>query len=402
MKTLYLECKMGAAGDMLTAALLELHPDPEDFLRRFNACGLPKVRTRLEPMVKCGVKGSHAVVEIDGEEEQPDGEGHAHHHHRHLPEIEEILAKVNAGEAAKRDALAVYRLLAEAESKVHGVPVEQIHFHEVGELDAIADVLAVSMLLEELAPEKIVASPVHVGGGFVRCAHGRLPVPAPATAELLRDIPMYTGDILSELCTPTGAALLRHFCASFGPMPAMRVEAVGCGMGKKDFPRLNAVRAFLGASGEEAEALWELSCNLDDCTGEALGFAQEELFAAGALDVWTSPISMKKGRPAVQLCCLCREGRKEALVRLLFRHTTTLGVRAFACERYALHREQRTAETAFGPVRVKTAEGFGVRREKPEYEDLARLARENGLTLDEVRAAVHGVECSGKRSLRKN
>lgn len=386
MKTLYLDCGMGAAGDILTAALLELHPDPEGFLRRFNSCGLPGVRTRLEPTVKCGVKGTRAVVEIDGKEERPDGVGHAHRHRR-LPDIEEILAQTDASDSARRDALAVYRLIAGAESKVHGEPVSEIHFHEVGELDAIADVLAVSMLLEELRPERIMASPVSVGGGFVRCAHGVLPVPAPATAELLRGIPTGGGDIQSELCTPTGAALLRHFCTAFGPMPVMRVEAVGCGMGKKDFERLNAVRAFWGESdGESAEELlFELACNLDDCTGEALGFAQEELLGAGALDVWTAPIGMKKGRPAVQLCCLCREEDREALLRLFFRHTTTLGVRVFPCTRYALRRESRTAETPLGPVRMKTAEGYGVRREKPEYEDLARLARENGLSLDEVR-----------------
>ena len=386
MKTLYLDCAMGASGDMLTAALLELHPDPEGFLARLNAAGIPHVHTRLERVQQCGVCGSHTVVEIDGEEEQPDGGETAHpHHHRHLPDVETILNSASVGEKARSGALAVYRLLAEAESKVHGMPVQEIHFHEVGQLDAIADVLAVSMLLDELAPERILASPVHVGGGYVRCAHGLLPVPAPATAELLRGIPQYTGEIPSELCTPTGAALLRHFCADFGPMPAMRVERVGYGMGIKRFERLNAVRAFWGECEDTSARLWELCCNLDDCTGEALGFAQEELLRAGALDVWTAPIGMKKGRPAVQLCCLCREEDKEPLLRLLFRHTTTLGVRAFPCERYALRRESRTAETPFGPVRIKMAEGYGVRREKPEYEDLARLARENGLSLDEVR-----------------
>lgn len=388
MKTLYLDCGMGAAGDMLTAALLELHPAPEGFLVRLNAAGIPHVHTRLERVKQCGVCGSRVAVEIDGKEEQPDGETATHpHHHRPLPDVESILNGASVGEKARGDALAVYRLLAEAESTVHGVPVSEIHFHEVGQLDAIADVLAVCMLLEELSPDRILASPVHVGGGYVHCAHGLLPVPAPATAELLRGIPQYTGEIPSELCTPTGAALLRHFCSDFGPMPVMRVEAIGCGMGKKDFERLNAVRAFWGESDEESagELLYELACNLDDCTGEALGFAQEELLKAGALDVWTAPIGMKKGRPAVQLCCLCREADREALLRLLFRHTPTLGVRVFPCTRYALRRESRTAETPLGPVRMKTAEGYGVRREKPEYEDLARLARENGLSLDEVR-----------------
>ena len=381
MKTLYLDCSMGAAGDMLTAALLELHPDPEDFLRRLNAAGLPHVETRREIVTKNGVCGSLVTVTIGGQEEEPDGAGEHHHHRRHLPDIETLLSGLKVSERAKADALTVYRLLAEAESKVHGTAVEQIHFHEVGELDAIADVLAVSMLMEELAPERVIASPVQVGSGTVRCAHGILPVPAPATAELLRGIPFYTGDIPSELCTPTGAALLRHFCSSFGPMPALRVDRIGYGMGKKDFPRLNALRAFLGESEDEGETLLELRCNLDDCTGEALGFAQEELLRCGALDVWTVPIGMKKGRPAIELCVLCGEEQRQMMLEQLFRHTTTLGVREFPCRRYALRRSFRMEETVYGPVRIKSAEGFGVRREKPEYEDLARIAREKGLSL---------------------
>ena len=386
MKTLYLDCSMGAAGDMLTAALLELHPDPEDFLRRFNAAGLPKIHTRRERAERCGVLGSRAVVEIAGEEE---GEAPmAHHHHRHLPDIETILNAAAVSETARADALAVYRLLAEAESAVHGHPVEQIHFHELGELDAIADVLAVSLLLEELGPDRIVVSPVEVGGGMVRCAHGELPVPAPATARLLAGLPITAGAAQTELCTPTGAALLRHFGAAFGPMPAMRVEKIGYGMGKKDFGRLNAVRAFWGESGAESETLLELRCNLDDMSGEDLGFAQEQLLAAGALDVWTQAIGMKKSRPGVLLCVLCREAQRETLLGLLFRHTTTLGVRVLPCERYSLRREMREAQTPYGPVRVKAVEGWGTRREKPEYEDLARLAREKGLSLREIRESL--------------
>lgn len=386
MKTLYFDCSMGAAGDMLSAALLELHPDPEDFLRRFNALGLPRVRTRLERAQRCGVCGSRAIVEIGGEEE---GEApHPGHEHRRLPEIEALLRAVPAPEKARADALAVYRLLAEAESAMHGRPAEQIHFHELGELDAVADVLAVSLLLGELKPGRILCSPVQLGGGTVRCAHGLLPVPAPATARLLTGIPVASGAAETELCTPTAAALLRHFAEGFGPMPALRVEKIGYGLGRKELERLNAVRAFWGETEEQAEALRELRCNLDDCSGETLGFAQEELLRAGALDVWTQTVGMKKGRPGVMLCVLCREGQKEELLRLLFRHTPTLGVRAFPCERYSLRRETREAQTPYGSVRVKTAEGFGVRREKPEYEDLARLARENGLSLREVAESI--------------
>ena len=389
MKTLYFDCSMGAAGDMLTAALLEIHPDPAGFLRRFNALGLPGVETRCERVRQNGLLGSRVFVRVSGEEEAPDG-GHQAHRHRRLPEVEAILNALPVSERARADALAVYRLIAAAESEAHGEPVELIHFHELGELDAIADVLAVCLLLEELAPERVLASPVELGGGFVRCAHGELPVPAPATALLLRGVPVTAGAEQSELCTPTGAALLRHFAASFGPLPALRPEKLGYGFGKKEFHRLNAVRVLWGETEDEAERLYELRCNLDDMSGEELAFAQERLLGAGALDVWTQAIGMKKGRPGVLLALLCREEQKDTLLRLLFAHTTTLGVRVLPCERYALSRSLEERETPFGPVRVKISEGFGVRREKAEYDDLARLARENGLALRDVTGRMNG------------
>ena len=288
----------------------------------------------------------------------------------------------------RADALAVFDLLAGAEAAVHGAPVENVHFHEIGSIDALADVLNVSALMEELAPERVFASPVNVGGGTVKCAHGVLPVPAPATERLLRGIPCYEGEIKSELCTPTGAALLRHFADEFGPMPPMEISAAGYGAGKKDFGALNAVRVLLGETGGPREQLTELSCNLDDCTAEELGFAMEELFAAGALDVWTTPIGMKKSRPGVLLSCLCHAQDRDALLRCLFRHTSTLGVRETHCGRYTLERSIVTAASAYGDVRVKRSAGYGVVREKPEYEDLARLAREKGVSLRDVKNTI--------------
>lgn len=291
-------------------------------------------------------------------------------------------------EAVQRDVLAVYGLIAAAESKVHGVPVKEIHFHEVGNMDAVADVTAVCLLMRELAPERVLASPVHVGSGQVRCAHGIMPVPAPATAELLKDVPIYGGEIRGELCTPTGAALLKYYVNSFGPMPVMRTEAVGYGMGTKDFPAANCVRVLLGETEDRGDEVVELACNLDDMTGEALGFAAERLLEAGALDVWTQAIGMKKSRPGVMLCVLCKPEDREAMTSLLFRHTSTLGVRACVRQRSILTRSLETRQTAFGPLRVKRASGFGVEREKYEYEDLARIAREREISLDEARALV--------------
>lgn len=389
MKLLYLDCGMGAAGDMLMAALLELHPQPEDFLRRLNEALPEGVRVSAEPDEKCGVRGTHVHVVIHGEEEgeEPPAE-HPHHHHTSVSEIQSRIRSLHLPEKARADALAVYEALAAAESRVHGEPVENIHFHEVGTLDALADVLGVCLLMEELAPEKVLASPVHVGSGTVKCAHGVLPVPAPATALLLEGVPIYSGDIRGELCTPTGAALLRHFVSDFGPMPPLRLEKIGCGTGHKDFPQANLLRALLGESGEQAEQILELRCNLDDCTPEELGFVQEELWRLGALDVYTVPIGMKKNRPAVLLSCMCREAQRQDMLRCLFRHTSTLGVRETRCARYTLRRELRTVETPYGPVRVKRAEGWGVCREKAEFEDLARIARERGISLREAEELV--------------
>lgn len=388
MRTLYIDCGMGAAGDMLTAALLELLPDPAAFVRELNGLGLPGVIWRLEPAVKCGVTGSRVSVTIQGHEEGEDRDaGHDHHHHHHtMADIAAVVRALPVSEKVKGNALAVYERIARAESEVHGVAVEEVHFHEVGAMDAVADVLAVCLLMERLAPERVIASPVHVGCGSVRCAHGILPVPAPATALLLKHVPIYSGEVQGELCTPTGAALLVRFADSFGPMPVMRVGAIGYGMGKKDFPRANCVRALLGETEETGDAVAELRCDLDDMTGEALGFAMERLLEAGALDVFTAPVGMKKSRPGVELTVLCRPEDREAMVELIFRHTTTLGVRETMCRRYTLQRRVETADTPWGPVGKKISQGYGVTREKLEYEDLARIARQEGVPL--ARAAA--------------
>lgn len=390
MKTLYFDCAMGAAGDMLTAALLELHPCPRAFVAQLNSLGLPGVEFRAEQAVKCGITGTHMSVTVHGaEEDEHDHEHSHHHHHGHgLSDIDHILSHLAVPPQVRRDVMAVYGRIAEAESHAHGVPVEQVHFHEVGALDAIADVTAVCLLIYELAPERILASPIHVGSGQVKCAHGILPVPAPATAWLLRGVPTYGGEVRGELCTPTGAALLTHFVEKFGPQPVMSMENIGYGCGKKDFPQANCVRALLGESEQPTEEILELKCNLDDMTPEAVGFCMGELLAAGALDAFTTPIGMKKNRPGVLLTCLCRREQREDMIGLLFRHTTTLGVRETVCARHTLSRTLETRQTEFGSVRVKCVTGWGVRREKAEYEDLAKIAREQGLSLAQAATLV--------------
>ena len=254
MKTLYLNCAMGAAGDMLTAALLELMPDKAGAIAELNAIGIPNVVYGYETVTRCGIRGTHMSVKVNGVEESETMHEHHHHgahHHTGMHRIEHIVRDhLDLPEAVKEDVLAVYGMIAEAESHAHGVPVTDIHFHEVGTMDALADISAVCLLLHKLAPEQIIASPVCMGSGQVRCAHGILPVPTPATAYLLQGIPAYSGDIKTELCTPTGAALLKCFVSRFGDMPVITTQAIGYGMGTKEFDAANCIQAFWGETAE--------------------------------------------------------------------------------------------------------------------------------------------------------
>ena len=390
----------------LCAALdipMELLPEPKAFLQELNALGIPGVVTTAVRTEKCGICGTQLSVTVNGAEEESEDVALAHthacshvheHEHEHAHEhshshtgIADIRVRIAALPVPQRvrdNILAVYGRLAAAESEAHGRPVDQIHFHEVGTMDALADITAVCLLLERLAPEQIIVSPVHVGSGHVRCAHGILPVPAPATAILLRGVPIYGGHIAGELCTPTGAALLTQFAARFGDMPPMRVERIGYGMGRKDFPAANCVRALLGETEDSAEDVLELACNLDDMTPEAIGFALERLLEAGALDAWTTPIGMKKSRPGVLLRALCLPEKRQAVLDVFLRDTTTLGVREHRCSRTALQRSVSEADSPWGPVRCKQAGGYGVSRKKYEFDDLARIARETGLSLPEL------------------
>lgn len=456
MKLLYLDCGMGAAGDMLGAALAELLPDDtrDAFASELNAAGIPGVHVSLDPSVKCGITGTHLTVTVNGTEEKEGGHSHSHdhshhdhqhdhahdhshshdhhhdhsheyshshdHHHDHshrsLHDIHHIIDDLKLPEAVRTDILAVYRLIAEAESKAHDKPVSEIHFHEVGTMDAIADIASVCLLLHKLAPDQIIASPIHVGCGQVKCAHGILPVPAPATAYILKGIPIYSGSIQGELCTPTGAALLKHFVTRFDQMPLMTPASTGYGMGTKDFPAANCVRAILGESFAEnqPETICELSCNVDDMTGEDIAFAIETFLQNGALDAFTVPCTMKKGRPGVLVTVLCKDPDQKQMTRLILQHTTTLGVRSAIKKRWILSRTE--SETVIPndvlanvtvpdkpagskaqelkttgndcTIRSKTSTGFGITRNKYEHDDLEKIARTYGLTLAQVRALL--------------
>ena len=471
MRTLYIDCSMGIAGDMFTGALLDLFPEKEEITAQLNALGLPGVQYQISRTQKCGIEGTHMTVSIHGEvegehyhthdqDEHKHGHEHDHsheyehdhshdhhhdhdhdhshdHHHDHdhsldhhehdhhghththtgMHAIEHIVWDLHLPEKVERDVLAVYRIIAEAESQVHGMPVTDIHFHEVGTMDAVADVTAVCFLLDRLSADEIVCSPVHVGCGEVHCAHGILPVPAPATANILKGIPIYSDGTRGELTTPTGAALLKHFVNRFEAMPPMTVDSIGYGMGTKDFGKANCVRLLLGKTGQQTAAsgmtgepnenslpdevkelasdqdnlkdqVTELACNLDDMTAEGIGFAMDCLLEAGALDVYTIAINMKKNRPGTMLCVLTKEEKKEEMIRLLFKHTTTIGIRETVMHRSILKRETETIHTPCGTVRCKKVSGYGIERQKLEYEDLARIAREQNLSLSDIRMLV--------------
>ena len=410
MKTVYIECNMGCAGDMLMGALMEIAP--EEAVRQLLDLQVPEAHIHADKEQKCGITGTKVRVHVHGEEEESHDHNHGHEHHHHhdhehghehhhdhehehhhhygMLEIEHIIRDLPVSDKVKENALGVYKRIAEAESKVHGKPVEEVHFHEVGALDAVIDVTGCSLLMEAIGPDRVIVSPVNTGSGSVKCAHGILPVPAPATAEILKGIPSYSDGTQGELCTPTGAALLAHFAGTFGPRPLMQVEQTGIGLGTKDFPKANILRVFLGEEmsadnpSKPADGLTdrvsELSANIDDMTGEELGFALEQLLDAGALDVYYVPIVMKKSRPGVKLSVLCAPEEADRLARVMFRYTKTAGIRRQEFSRYVLDR--RTEDD--GGITVKTYSGYGVKRSKVEYEDLARRARETGKALWET------------------
>ncbi|MDR2666154.1 MAG: nickel pincer cofactor biosynthesis protein LarC [Endomicrobium sp.] len=407
MKTLYLECSMGAAGDMLMGALLELIENKTDFLKQINSLGFSNFRVNIKCVKKCGIVGTRILISIN--DKQPDiisqnthintqqHKENCHNQnkndHINIKKIENVIRQLKISQKVKSNSLAIYQLIAEAEARVHKCPVKYIHFHEIGNIDALIDIIGVCILIEYLGPEEITVSPINVGSGFINCQHGILPVPAPATAYILQDIPIYNdNNVRDELCTPTGAAIIKYFATNFKQMPKMRVKKIGYGMGAKDFEQANCVRAFLGEietkTKETNDIIVKLECNLDDMTGEAIGFTVDLLFEKGALDVFITPIQAKKSRPAVLLTCICNEYKSNFFIKLMLRHTTTFGVRKNICDRYVLKRKTSIQKTPYGNIRVKTGEGYSVKKVKPEYEDIVKVARLNNVSFNDVNNAT--------------
>lgn len=419
MKRLFLDCQMGIAGDMLIATLLGLVDDSKMWIARLNQIGIPDVTYTLIPKEDKGLQGYRVAVTINGMEESENHDEH-HNHHEHikhsevhgdgehsehqvyreqhvhglgLQDVTDIINSLSISDTCKQNAINVYNLVAQAEAKVHKSTVTQIHFHELGMLDAIADIVAVCVLIEELKFNEIIISPIHVGTGSVHCAHGELPVPAPATMELLAGIPMYADyQIKGELCTPTGAALAQYFGTSYSNMPVMTPAKVSYGFGTKQYERPNCIRAFAELLHDSEDTIIELSCNLDDMTPEEIGYAVEQLVLSPALDVFTTPIMMKKQRPGTMLTVLCKVDDIDNVRDLIFKHTTSLGIRYHRCDRYILNRSTGDIDWEGHTIAFKKSCGFGVVRHKYEYDSLAAIANCNDMSLLDLKRQLRNKE----------
>jgi uncharacterized protein (TIGR00299 family) protein len=378
MKAMVLSCFSGISGNMLVGALLDAGL-PEKTLREM-VCALPVsgYQLKFETVVKCGINATHFDVLLDHSE---------HHTHRHLADIVKIIESAKLSDPVKARSIAVFTKLAEAEAKVHGTTVEKIHFHEVGAVDAIIDIVGAVFGLEALGIKKIYAGSLRTGHGFIKCAHGAMPIPAPATAELLTGIPYTLGDIGKELLTPTGAALLAVLCDGFGDRPSGFVsEKTAYGAGGWDLDSPNVLRAEIGFFQHlESPELLVLETNIDDCNPQIFDFVMERLFKAGALDVWLTPVQMKKNRPAVTLSVLAPVALQETVEEIIFTETTTIGIRRYAVQRTIAERHEETVKTQWGSVRVKISSINGkVCSVTPEYDDCCKLAEANRVPLKDV------------------
>ncbi len=382
MRTLHFDCFSGISGDMTLAALIDAGVDPEAIRDVFASFDLP-ITLDIEPVKRNGIAATYVNIVAPDQED-----------YRFLPDVEAILSKGRMSSRQRDLAVAIFRKLAEAEAAVHAMPIEKVHFHEVGALDSIADIAGAAVAIDLLQVERITCRSVPPGSGTVRCAHGLMPVPAPATARLLQGMPLAKAPVESELVTPTGAAILATVVNEFTDQPEMTVERIGHGAGKKDFwEQPNLLRVFVGTSTpapatNESDTVTVLETNLDDIAPEVIGYCFERLFAAGALDVYTVPIQMKKNRPGVLISVIALDEDCRAIESILFQETGTFGIRRHTARRAKLQRELITIATRWGDVKAKKGWREGLTIVTPEYEDCARVAREHGVALREVFDAV--------------
>ncbi len=377
----YFDCFSGISGDMTLGALIDAGVDPRAIQGAVASLGLPCELT-FEAVHRGGFRATYARVEAPHE-----------HAHRHLHHIEALIDKSTLTPRQNELAKRIFRKLGEAEAAVHGVDLQKIHFHEVGAVDSIVDIVGAAVGLDLLGVERFEASPVPPGRGWVKAAHGKMPLPAPGTAELLKGVPLADSDIAMELTTPTGAAILTTVAERFGPLPAMMITTIGLGAGSRELAgQANILRLFVGdaALPADSDRVWVLETNLDDLPGEIVGYTTSRLMAAGALDAFVTPIQMKKNRPGVMVTVLCDEARIPEMEMILFRETTTLGIRRYPVSRHKLKRQATAVQTRFGPIKGK----LGWRDDRlptfsPEYDDCARVAAAHGVALRDVYDAAH-------------
>ena len=382
MKTLYFDCFAGASGDMILGAMVAAGVDPNYLREQLSLLSVDGFRIDFETVNRSGLSATYARVETAHE-----------HKHRHLSDTKQIIEGSGLSDAVKQRAVQIFTRLAEAEARVHNEPVDHVHFHEVGALDAIVDVVGAAICFEALKIERFVSSALHVGSGMVKMAHGQFPIPPPAVAELLKGIPFYSTEIKGELLTPTGTAIITTVCSDYGPIPEMKTDRTGYGAGTREYPDFpNVLRVLLGeteATDVADERLWMLETNLDDASPQIIGHVMDRVLELGALDCFFTPVQMKKNRPGVLLSVLCARDEKEAVMKLLFTETTTLGVRSYEVTRRALQRDVVRVETQYGPIDVKVAHLDGrIVNEMPEFEQCRAAALKAGVPLRVVEEAV--------------
>lgn len=382
MKTLYFDCFAGASGDMILGAMIGAGVDPNYLREQLSLLPVSGFSIDVQTVNRSGLSATYAKVETAHE-----------HKHRHLSDIRQIIEGSRLSDAVKERAVQIFTRLAEAEARVHNEPVEHVHFHEVGALDAIVDVVGAAICFDQLKIDRFVSSPLHVGSGMVQMAHGRFPIPPPAVTELLKGVPFYSSDIKGELLTPTGAAIITAVCNEYGPIPQMTTERTGYGAGTREYPDFpNVLRVLLGETEANAavdERLWMIETNLDDASPQIIGHVMERLLELGALDCFFTPVQMKKNRPGVLLSVLCARDQKEAMMQLLFTETTTIGVRSYEVNRRALRRSIVQVETQYGPIDVKVAHLDGrVVNEMPEFEQCRAAAVKANVPLKVVEDAA--------------
>lgn len=396
MKALYFDCNSGISGNMTLGALLELVDNKEELIDELNKLHVDGYHIDVSTQVKNGITATHVNVVLEEHHHHKhhhdhEHQHHHHHEHRNLYDIEKIIDEsaidVNAKDLAKR----IFRRVALAESKVHNEPLENVHFHEVGAIDSIVDIIGTAILIEKIKPDVIYSSIVNDGYGFIECAHGTIAVPVPATSEIFAASNVISRqiDIDTELVTPTGAAIIAELASSFGVMPAMNVQRIGWGCGTKNLRIPNVLKVTMGEIKEEDhDQVIVIETNIDDCTGEVLSYTMERLFTAGALDVFFTPIFMKKNRPAYRLTITCQEENIETMRNILFKETTTIGMRYRQEKRFVLNRQIKEVDTPYGKVHMKCCEHQGAIYEYPEFEDLKQIALKTNLSIQEIMKLV--------------